>query len=136
MAYMEGLCNIDGGKLHANVFALSFAAVAVIFAFVKHAHYRCCGCAGPVLKEVKVAAGNLRADYARGQGKLILQLRSYCRGGLAHGLSQAEAGEGIVPHAAVRRNLYIAQKLRGIHARCGGYGKCNVVPGIHSQLLK
>ena len=124
MAYMEGLGDVYGGILHADVPAAAKVAVAVAVALSKHPIERIPHEGGLIREEVEVAPLGLHGGYAVYVAYAPCKLCGYGGRGLAHGLCQAEAGEGVVAHGGVGRGFQPVLELirfqSGLCRYCGG----------------
>ena len=122
MADMEGLGDVDGGIVHANMPAAPQVCLAIILARFQNPGQHPAGIGGLVGEEVEIPALGLAPGDARGQGQGSGQLRGDGRRGFAQAFCQAEAGEGIVPHGRVRRGFQPAGKFLGVQAGLLGQG--------------
>ena len=124
MAYMEGLGDVYGRILHADVPAAAKVAVAVAVALSKHLVERIPHEGGLIREEVEVAPLGLHGGYAVYVAYAPCKLCGYGGRGLAHGLCQAEAGEGVVAHCGVGRSFQPVLELirfqSGLCRYCGG----------------
>ena len=124
MAYVKGLRDVYGGILHADVPAAAKVAVAVAVARGKHPIERIPHEGGLIREEVEVAPLGLHGGYAVYVAYAPCKLCGYGGRGLAHGLCEAEAGEGVVAHGGVGRSFQPVLELirfqSGLCRYCGG----------------
>ena len=124
MAYVEGLGDVYGGILHADVPAAAKVAVAVAVALSKHLVERIPHEGGLIREEVEVAPLGLHGGYAVYVAYAPCKLCGYGGRGLAHGFCQAEAWEGVVAHGGVGRSFQPVLELirfqSGLCRYCGG----------------